>query len=60
MGNHKLQKLIYQDCKELIDLAKDVGATASQLLEEFNSHDIKLFDLPRYQRIFLFGEKLLN
>ncbi len=45
---------ISQKYKELFHLADDVDDTIHAILGEFNKRDIKLFNLPAYQRIFLF------
>lgn len=43
-----------KDYPELFELADKVDAQIKSLLEEFNKRNLKLFDLPANQRIFLF------
>ena len=45
---------IYKEYRELFDAADELDGCIRRLLEEFNKRDLKLFDLPAYQRIFLF------
>lgn len=40
--------------KELFDLASEIERCITASLDEFNRRHLKLFDLPRHQRIFLF------
>lgn len=45
---------LQQNNKKLFDLAHSVDDCGRSLLEEFNKRELRLFDLPAYQRIFLF------
>ncbi|MGE0269541.1 MAG: DUF5677 domain-containing protein [Candidatus Omnitrophota bacterium] len=48
------QKFHLGEYQELFDFSDDINQFTSSLLNEFNGRKIKLFDLPAYQRIFLF------
>jgi len=48
------QPYIQNEFKDLFDLAGEVDGCTKSLLEEFNRRNLKLFDLPPHQRIFLF------
>lgn len=45
---------IQEDFKELFDMAFEVEDTTWGLLDKFNQREMKLFDFPPHQRIFLF------
>lgn len=44
----------YKENHELFTIANDVGTFSNQLLKEFDSNEINLFDLAAQKRIFLF------
>jgi len=48
------QKFHLGEYRELFEFSDDINHFTSSLLNEFNNRRIKLFDLPAYQRIFLF------
>lgn len=48
------QKFHLGEHRELFDFSDEINHFTSSLLNEFNNRRIKLFDLPAYQRIFLF------
>lgn len=45
---------ILEEYKELFDVARRVDQQTLAMLEEFNAKQLKLFNLPAHQRIFLF------
>ena len=45
---------IYQEFRELLDLADQIEETTWIFLDKFNQQQRKLFDFPSHQRIFLF------
>lgn len=48
------QKFHLGEYRELFEFSDEINHFTSSLLNEFNNRRIKLFDLPAYQRIFLF------
>lgn len=51
---NKEQKFHLGEYRELFDFSDDINRFTSSLLNDFNNRKIRLFDLPAYQRIFLF------